>query len=68
MAKEAAKLFSADEFKGFLETLDILSNKKKVLAIVKGSVEVRRGATLPLGKYIQSKNNRTQINTDNNRV
>ncbi len=55
MTKEAAILFNVDDLENLLETLDILSNKKEIVAIVEGSVEVRRGATLPLSQYIASK-------------
>ncbi len=60
MAKETAILFNADEFENLLETLDILSNKKEVSAIAKGVVDVQRGETLTLSKYIAcKKKNRT---------
>jgi prevent-host-death family protein len=53
--KEAAVLLSAEEYENLLETLDILANKKEVLAIAEGALQAKRGETLSLNKYLSSK-------------
>jgi len=53
--KEAAVLLSAEEYESLLETLDILANKREVLAIAEGTLQAKRGSTISLGKYLSSK-------------
>jgi len=53
--KEAAILLSAEEYESLLETLDVLANKKEVRAIAEGTLQVKRGSTMSLGKYLSSK-------------
>ena len=53
--KEAAVLMSADEYQSLLETLDILSNKKEVLAIAEGAAQARRGEIVSLEAYLSTK-------------
>ncbi len=53
--KEAAVLLSAEEYESLLETLDILANKKEVLAIAEGTLQAKRGSTMSLDKYLSSK-------------
>lgn len=55
MNKKTTKRCYRKDTDGVLETLDILANKKEVEAIAEGEKNVRRGATVPLSKYIASK-------------
>jgi antitoxin YefM len=53
--KDAAVLLSAEEYENLLETLDILANKKEILAIAEGASQIKRGETMSLSKYLASK-------------
>lgn len=53
--KDAAVVMSAEEYENLLETLDVLANKKEVLAILEASAQSRRGETVSLAKYLGQK-------------
>jgi PHD/YefM family antitoxin component YafN of YafNO toxin-antitoxin module len=43
---------SAEEYESLLETLDILSRRSEVKAIVEGVKQIRRKETVPLHKFL----------------
>jgi prevent-host-death family protein len=53
--KEAAVVMSAEEYESLLESLDILANKKEVLAIADATAQARRGQTMSLDRYLEQK-------------
>jgi antitoxin YefM len=61
--KDAAVLLSAEEYENLLETLDILANKKEILAIAEGDSQAKRGETISLSKYLASRGNKHKGNS-----
>jgi len=53
--KDAAVVMSAEEYESLLETLDVLANRKEVLAILEGSKHAQRGRTVFLRDYLARK-------------
>lgn len=61
--KDAAVILSAEEYESLLETLDILANKKEVLAIAQGDAQAKRGETISLSKYLANRKNKHRGNS-----
>ena len=53
--KEAAIVMSAEEYENLLETLDVLSSKKEMRALLQGTLQSRRGDTVALDQYLTQK-------------
>ena len=49
--EEKAVLMSAEEYEGWVETLDILSNQEERQAIARAKRQVRRGQTVTLSEF-----------------
>lgn len=50
--KSSAMLMSADEYAGLMETLDILSNRKEVIALGEARKQARTRKTISLASYL----------------
>lgn len=53
--KDAAIVMSADEYESLLETLDVLSSKKEMRALLEGMSQSKRGETVALDQYLAQK-------------
>jgi antitoxin YefM len=57
--KDAAIVMSAEEYESLLETLDVLSSKKEMRALVEGMSQSQRGQTVALDQYLAQKKRST---------
>lgn len=53
--KDAAIVMSAEEYESLLETLDVLSSKKEMRALLQGALQSQRGETVALDQYLAQK-------------
>lgn len=53
--KDAAIVMSAEEYESLLETLDVLSSKKEMRALLEGMSQSQRGETVALDRYLVQK-------------
>lgn len=53
--KDAAIVMSAEEYENLLETLDVLSSKKEMRALLEGALQSQSGETVALDQYLTQK-------------
>jgi len=53
--KDAAIVMSSREYESLLETLDVLSSKKEMRALLEGTSQSQRGETVALDQYLVQK-------------